>query len=61
MWANRYIEPNSQLIVTINLCKPVEIGEDTSHLLTKGIVVRTEPQSDGSFGIAITFNHYRFN
>jgi hypothetical protein len=61
MWANRYIEPDSQLTVTIHLYQPVEIGEDTCHLITKGIVVRTEPQSDGTFGIAVVFYHYRFN
>ncbi len=36
----------------------LELG--TSKLAIKGIVVRSEPQTDGVFGVAIKLSHYRF-
>jgi len=60
MWATRYIENASKLTVTVHLCNGLLKNEETHHLTTKGIVVRAEPQTDGSCGIAVKFNHYRF-
>jgi hypothetical protein len=59
MKANRRIEIGSQLSVTIILtCEQVD--NDTPKILTNGIVVRSEPQLDGTCGIALKFNSYRF-
>jgi hypothetical protein len=59
MWANRDIENSSKLSVTVLLtCSP--IGKETNKLATKGIVVRTEPQPNGTCGVAVKFSHYRF-
>ena len=59
MRANRNIENGSKLSVTILLTSaPLDI--DTPKIATNGIVVRTEPQMDGTYGIAIKFNKYKF-
>lgn len=60
MWAHRYIENGSKLTVTVRLCNALLIDEDTPQLATNGVVVRTEPQTNGTCGIAVKFNHYRF-
>ena len=60
MWANRYIENGSKLTVTVRLCNALLSDDETPQLATNGIVVRTEPQTNGTCGIAIKFNHYRF-
>jgi hypothetical protein len=59
MKANRKIKNGSKLSVTILLTSEL-IDPDTPKLATNGIVVRTEPQGDGSCGVAIKFNNYRF-
>jgi hypothetical protein len=59
MRANRYIEKDSTLDVTILLTNAI-IDSDTPKIATNGIVVRAEPQIDGTYGIAIKFNNYRF-
>jgi len=59
MKANCTIENGSKLSVTILLTStPLDI--DTPKIATNGIVVRTEPQNDGTCGIAIKFNKYKF-
>jgi hypothetical protein len=59
MRANRIIENGTKLSVTILLTSALT-DLDTPKLATNGIVVRTEPQIDGTCGIAIKFNNYRF-
>lgn len=59
MMANRYIENGSKLSVTVLLTNTIE-DNDAPKLATSGIVVRTEPKTNGMCGIAIKFNHYRF-
>ena len=59
MKANRNIENGATLSVTV-LLTSASVDKDTPKIATNGIVVRTEPQSDGSCGIAIKFNNYRF-
>ncbi len=50
---------DTELFVTVLLSHEL-INEDTPRLVTSGIVVRSEPQLDGTYGIAIQFTHYRF-
>jgi hypothetical protein len=59
MKANRTIENGSILSVTILLTSTL-IEKDTPKIATNGIVVRIEPQVDGTCGVAVKFNHYRF-
>jgi hypothetical protein len=59
MWANRHIEYNSMLSVTVLLTSSL-IDEERFKLATKGTVVRTEPQANGTCGVAVKFSHYRF-
>lgn len=59
MLATRYIENGSKLSVTVLLSTSFE-NNDTPRLATSGIVVRTEPKTNGTCGIAVRFNHYRF-
>jgi hypothetical protein len=59
MLVNRNFELGAKLSVTVNLSSaPTE--DETPKLTTKGIVVRVEPKSNGTVGIAIKFYHYRF-
>ncbi|MFZ0535002.1 MAG: PilZ domain-containing protein [Anaerolineales bacterium] len=59
MMANRYVENGSRLSVTVLLSNSL-IDKDAPKLATNGIVVRTEPQTNGTCGIAIKFYQYRF-
>jgi hypothetical protein len=59
MLANRYIENGSKLSVTVLLSNSL-IDKDAPRLATNGTVVRTEPQANGTCGIAIKFYHYKF-
>ncbi len=56
---NRYIENGSNLSVTVILTSSY-IETDTPKISTNGIVVRAEPQKDGTCGVAVKFNSYRF-
>jgi len=57
--ANCNIENGSKLSVTILLTStPLDI--DTPKIATNGIVVRTEPQIDGTCRIAVKFKNYKF-
>ena len=59
MSANCNIDNGSKISVTILLSSsPHDI--DTPKIATNGIVVRTEAQMDGTCGIAIKFNKYKF-
>jgi hypothetical protein len=57
--ANRYIDNGSKISVTVLLTSNL-IEKDTPKIATNGIVVRIEPQADGSCGVAVKFNSYRF-
>lgn len=59
MKTNRYIEPGLKLSVTVLLTAEL-IEKDTPKIATNGVVVRVEPQADGSCGVAVKFNSYRF-
>ncbi len=59
MKANRYIEFGSKLSVIVLLTSDF-VDKDTPKIATNGIVVRAEPQKDGSCGIAVKFSSYRF-
>jgi hypothetical protein len=59
MWAECDIEHDSKLSVTVLLSSMLSDME-TPKLATKGIVVRTEPQTNGTCGVAVKFSHYRF-
>jgi hypothetical protein len=59
MLASRYIENGSKLSITVLLSNSFD-DDDAPRLATSGIVVRTEARSNGTCGIAVKFNHYRF-
>lgn len=59
LWANRDIEYNSKLSVTVLLSSTL-IEKKTPQLTTQGIVVRREPQTNGPYGVAVKLSHYRF-
>jgi hypothetical protein len=59
MKAYRQVENGSKLAVTVLLTDEM-IDEDTPKIATNGVVVRTEPQIDGTCGIAVRFTNYRF-
>jgi hypothetical protein len=59
MKAKRTVTNGAELSVTILLAGEFS-GADTPKIATNGIVVRTEPQVDGSCGIGVKFSKYKF-
>lgn len=59
MLANNNVQNGSKLSVTILLSNS-SIDDEVPKLSTNGIVIRTEPQTNGMFGIAVKFYKYRF-
>lgn len=59
MVANRRFENGSKLSVTVLLSNSFN-DDDAPKLATSGIVVRIEPKTNGTCGVAVKFNHYRF-
>jgi hypothetical protein len=59
MMVNRTIENGTKLAITVHLSDLV-FEPDAPKLATNGVVVRCEPQADGSCGVAIKFQNYRF-
>ena len=59
MLVNRDIENGSKLSVTVHLSNSL-IDTDEPKLAIKGIVVRIEPQTKRTCGVAVKFHHYRF-
>ena len=59
MLADCNIENGAKLAVTI-LLSSTSLDTDTPKIATSGIVVRTEPKKDGTCGIAVKFNNYKF-
>ncbi len=53
------VEHGDRLSVIVCLSStPIE--DTTPKIVASGIVVRTEPQPDGAFGVAVKFHRYRF-
>ena len=59
MKVNRNIKKGSLLSVSVFLTSAL-IEKDTPRIVTNGIVVRTDPQIDGTYGVAVKFINYRF-
>jgi len=59
MLAHRNLINGTKLSVTVLLSNTIS-ELDAPKLSTNGIVVRTEPQNNGTCGIAIKFTNYRF-
>ncbi len=59
MWVDRLIDSGTNISVTVLLTSAL-IDDETPKLATNGTVVRIEPQSNGTCGIAVKFYHYRF-
>jgi len=59
MLSNRKVENGSKLSVTV-LLSNLLVDIDAPKLSTNGIVVRTESLANGTCGIAVKFNNYRF-
>ena len=59
MCADRFIENGSRLSITI-LITGSFADNDIPKIATYGIVVRSELKIDGTCGIAVKFNSYRF-
>jgi len=59
MIINRHIGHGHTLSMTIYLAQTLN-DEDSPKISTSGTVVRTDNRLDGSFGIAVRFNSYRF-
>ena len=59
MLANHSVNNGTKLSVTVLLSNTFS-DLDAPKLSTNGVVVRTEPQNNGTCGIAIKFTNYRF-
>jgi hypothetical protein len=59
MLVNRDIESGTKLSITV-LFSNSQIDIGAPKLATNGIVVRKEPQTNGTCGVAVKFHNYRF-
>jgi hypothetical protein len=59
MKSPRIVKNGAHLSVTILMSSDV-VCKDTPKIATNGVVVRTEPDIDGTCGVAIKFNSYQF-
>ena len=59
MLVNREAVNGSKVSVTIHLANSSSTP-DAPKLVMNGIVVRTEPRTDGMCGMAVKFQNYRF-
>ena len=59
MLIDHNIENGARLSITVHLSDLV-FDPDAPKLATNGVVVRTEPHADGSWGVAVKFQNYRF-
>ncbi len=56
----RAVALGSSLFVTLQLSTQATLQNSTLYLATRGIVVRTEMEHDGTCNLAIKFERYRF-
>jgi hypothetical protein len=59
MVANNFLENGTKLSVII-LLSSSSADAEAPKLVTKGTVIRTEPQVNGMYGVAVKFYKYRF-
>jgi PilZ domain len=55
----RHVDYGNTLTMTILLAIPDD-DEETPKISANGTVVRTEPRTDGTCGVAVKFKGYRF-
>ncbi len=60
LWVNRNIEPGSKITITV-LLSSTDMNKKAHSLSANGIVVRSEPQTDDAWGVAVKFTGYRFH
>ncbi len=58
MVTNRSVKLGDELSVNITLLN--HSPENCQHLATVGVVLRTETVAEGTFGVAMSILHYRF-
>jgi hypothetical protein len=56
----RIIQPGERLFVVVRLSTASLEQESKPHLAAAGSVVRVEPKSDGTFGVALELHRHRF-
>lgn len=56
---NKYIPPFTKIMVKLNLPLALTKGSKNCSVECKGVIVRTEDESEGGFNIAIFFNEIK--
>jgi hypothetical protein len=56
----RQVPQGSPMFVLFRLAQVFGEQKQAPRIAVHGTVVRTEPQADGAFGVALKFRHYRF-
>ena len=56
---DRQVEPDRELFILVRLSQKAQNNKQTHSIAIRGIVVRSELQSDGIAGIAVRFLRYR--
>ena len=56
----RQVPPGSSLFVLFRFSQVFEGQNQAPRIAVRGTVVRAEPKTNGTFGVAVKFRHYRF-
>jgi hypothetical protein len=57
---SRQVPQGSSMFVLFRLAQVFGEQKQAPRIAVHGTVVRTEPQPNGTFGVALKFRHYRF-
>ena len=56
----RRVEPGARLLVVVRLSLIPDLEVPAATVALRGVVLRSEPQPDGRWGLAVQFDRHRF-
>ena len=56
----RLLAANAEVVAVISLFPSREVPSQNARVAIRGTVLRSEPQADGTCGVAVGFSSYRF-
>ena len=56
----RRVEPGAKFFAVVRIATGPPSGMPVPRVAVRGVVIRTEPQPDGRYGLGVRFTHHRF-
>ena len=56
----RRVEPGAKFFAVVRIATGPPSGTPVPRVAVRGVVIRTEPQPDGRYGLGVRFTHHRF-